>query len=458
MTGRSLGLRLAVLGLVASALVLGLTGAGLWHAFMRNAERYWLAEVEADLRFLTRSLRREDGAVALRVEPLPDPRFLEPFSGLYWQISNDLTGEVVGSPSLASFTIDLPADDLDVGVVHRHELAGPDGGRLIVLERRFPGSSAPKIAYRFAVAVDRRLIDERGEAFMGEIAPLLALLGAMLLGVTALTGRLMLAPLREARTALAEVRAGRRDGLSGALPRELDGLAREFDALLDGQRRAARIVRERAADLAHGLKTPLAVIQAKARDLDDMGRSDIGAELRDIAASMDQRLSRDLARAHIRGALAQPGGAGLAQIVARIARALARARPEPAIDWSIDIPADLTVAMDDGDLTELIGALFDNAAKWATGMVGICALPGAPAVTLLIDDDGPGLAPQHRRAALSRGALLDPERSGTGLGLAIAADVVAAYGGEIVLEDSPLGGLRVRLTLPAAGAGISSRG
>jgi signal transduction histidine kinase len=268
----------------------------------------------------------------------------------------------------------------------------------------------------------------------------------------------MLAPLREARTALAEVRAGRRDGLSGALPRELDGLAREFDALLDGQRRAARIVRERAADLAHGLKTPLAVIQAKARDFDDMGRSDIGAELRDIAASMDQRLSRDLARAHIRGALAQPGGAGLAQIVARIARALARARPEPAIDWSIDIPADLTVAMDDGDLTELIGALFDNAAKWATGMVGICALPGAPAVTLLIDDDGPGLAPQHRRAALSRGALLDPERSGTGLGLAIAADVVAAYGGEIVLEDSPLGGLRVRLTLPAAGAGISSRG
>lgn len=458
MSGRSLGLRLAVLGLSAVALVLGLVGTGLWLAFMRNAEGYWLAEAEADLRFLTRGLRLENGAVAVRVEPLPDPRFLEPFSGLYWQVSNDRTGRIVTSPSLAGFTITLPADELDVGVVHRHELAGPDGARLIVLERRVPQGIEPKIAFRFAVAVDRRLIDERGEAFMGEIAPLLGMLGVMLLGVTGLTGQLVLAPLRDARTALAEVRTGRRDGLAGALPRELDGLAREFDALLEGQRRAARIVRERAADLAHGLKTPLTVIQAKARDLDEMGRPDLGAELRDIAASMDQRLSRDLARAHIRGALGQPGAAGLAEIAGRIARALGRARPEPPVDWSIDIPPDLTVAMDEGDLTELIGALFDNAGKWARRAVRIAAVPGEAAATLLIDDDGPGLAPQHRRAALSRGALLDPERSGTGLGLAIAADVVAAYGGEIALEDSPLGGLRVRLTLPTAETGLSSRG
>lgn len=458
MTGRSLGLRLTILGLGAVALVLGLAGTGLWLAFMRNAERSWVAEAEADLRFLTRGLRLEDGAVTLRVEPLPDPRFLEPFSGLYWQVSNDRTGRTLGSPSLAGFAIALPADELDVGVVHRHELAGPEGSRLIVLERRVPQGGEPKIAYRFAVAVDRRLIDERGEAFMGEIAPVLALLAAALVAVAALAGRIVMAPFRDARTALAEVRAGRRDGLAGALPRELEGVATEFDALLDNQRRAARIVRERAADLAHSLKTPLAVIQAKARDLDELGRPDLGAELREIAASMDQRLSRDLARAHIRGSAVRAGGAGLSEIATRIARALARARPEPPVDWSIQIPKDMTVAMDDGDLTELIGALFDNAAKWARTAIRVAALPGEDAVSLLIDDDGPGLAPQHRRAALSRGERLDPERSGTGLGLAIAADIVAAYAGDIVLEDSPLGGLRVRVTLPTAATGLSSRG
>jgi signal transduction histidine kinase len=143
-------------------------------------------------------------------------------------------------------------------------------------------------------------------------------------------------------------------------------------------------------------------------------------------------------------------GVDLRPVAERLARALARTRRGEELTWHVEAPDGLCVHLDEGDLNELLGALLENAAKWATRQVRVLATRDGSTIVLDIEDDGPGIPPQHRRAALTRGVRLDPTRSGTGLGLAIASDLVAAYRGELSLEDGRLGGLRVRVTLPAA--------
>jgi signal transduction histidine kinase len=236
------------------------------------------------------------------------------------------------------------------------------------------------------------------------------------------------------------------------LPAELDGLARDFDSLLDAQRRTSRIARERAADLAHGLRTPLALLAGRARDLEARGDAETAAELHALTAAMQARLARELARAHIHGPPRLGGRVALAPLARRIADALARLPSGERLAWEVAVPEGLTLIGDEGDLLELLGSLLDNAGKWARGRVRLRAEGGAAGLVIHVEDDGPGIAPQERRAALMRGVRLDPSVSGTGLGLAIAQDIVAAYGGMLELDASDWGGLAVRVTLPGAGA------
>jgi signal transduction histidine kinase len=138
----------------------------------------------------------------------------------------------------------------------------------------------------------------------------------------------------------------------------------------------------------------------------------------------------------------------LQPVVERVSRAFARMPGGAHLGWRVEMPADLASAAEEGDLIELLGVLLDNAAKWARSEVRIGAHAEDGAVSLVVEDDGPGIPPQDRRAALARGVRLDPDRSGTGLGLSIAGDIAAAYGGEIRLGESRLGGLRVTVTWP----------
>jgi signal transduction histidine kinase len=323
---------------------------------------------------------------------------------------------------------------------------------MVVLERRIDETLEPMASYRVAVAIDRKLLEAANRAFVLDLLPTLAGIAAGLLGAFALQGGIALWPIARARHVLRELRDGRREKLSGALPSELEGLAAEFDALLEAQRHGARRARERAADLAHGLRTPLALLAARVRDLRDRGEAEAAAAIEAIAASIDGRMARELARAHIQGP-AGHGGAGrgavpLQPIVERVSRAFARMPGGAHLAWRVEIPPDLAGAAEEGDLVELLGVLLDNAAKWARSEVHIGAHAGDGLVSLTVEDDGPGIPPQDRRAALGRGVRLDPDRSGTGLGLSIAGDIAAAYGGEVRLGDSRLGGLCVTVSWP----------
>lgn len=448
---RSLRARFAIVAVVTALAAAGAVGGAVQGLFERHVEREMLAELDADLRFLVRVLAAQDGSATLTVQPLPDPRFQEPLSGLYWQVRHDETGTVLRSPSLAGFEIPLPADSLRAGDRHRHIVTGPERGKMIVLERRVANGAGAPAGYRVAVAMDRKVMEAANRAFVMDLLPVLASIGAGLMAAFALQGAIALWPVQRARQALRDLRAGRRDRLAGALPAELEGLAADFDGMLDAQRHSTRLARERAADLAHGLRTPLALLGARTRELRERGEAEAAAAIEAVTAGIDARITRELARAHIRGPGPRSGPTPLAPAVARIAGALARMPAGGDLAWRQAIPPALLAPVDEGDLTELLGALLENAAHWARSEVCITATAEPGAVVLLIEDDGPGIPAQHRAAALARGVRLDPDRSGTGLGLAIADDIIRAYGGALRLEEAAQGGLRVSISLPTPG-------
>ena len=235
--------RFALVGIATVLIVIGAIGMAVQGMFERHNEREVLAELDADLRFLARSLVLDNGVATLSVQPLADPRFQEPLSGLYWQVRNDRTGAILRSPSLAGASFPLEHDRLTLGERHRHIVFGPEGTKLIVLERRIEDPSESAASYRVAVAVDRKLLEAANRAFLLDLLPLLGLIGAGMLLAFTLQGGLALGPIARARRALQELAEGKRERIGGALPSELQALATRFDALLDEQRRGARLAR-----------------------------------------------------------------------------------------------------------------------------------------------------------------------------------------------------------------------
>jgi signal transduction histidine kinase len=449
---QSLRLRFAVVAVATAllcALAIGFATQGL---FERHVERETLAELDADLRFLARSVVIDHGAASLQVDPLPDPRFQEPGSGLYWQIRSEHAGLALSSPSLAGFEIRLPEDGLQPGELHRHVMNGPAGSKMIVLERLIPGAVESAGAYRVAAAIDRKILEAANRSFIVDLLPVLGMVIVGLLASFALQGMVALHPIARARAVLVEIHAGRREGIGKALPSELSGLARDFDSLLAAQRRETIEARDRANDLAHGLRTPLALLNARARSLRERGQDAAASDIEDVTARIETRLGRELARTRIRGPREGTRPIILADRAERVLRALARTPQGEDLAWTIDIPTHMSVKVDEGDLDELLGSLLENARGWSTSRVRLQARIEPLCPILVIEDDGPGIPPHQRNAALARGGRIafDPTRRGTGLGLAIARDIAAAYGGEVVLAESDLGGLKVRVTLPKA--------
>ena len=451
---RSLRFGLWAVGL-ASAVILPLISAiGFRAAFEHHVHQSTIAELEADLRYMTRGLKLENGVVTLVPKTLPDPRFEEPLSGLYWQVVDDKSKAIVRSGSLVTFTMELPNDILPLNTVHRHLAKGPDGVDLLLLERRIPEGVEGKHSWRFAVAIDLALLKGQVDAIMWDTAPIIILLGVGLLIITFVQGGMVMGPLNQASHALALVRSGRQERLTEMVPVELDAFARDFDALLDAGESQAREARQRAADLAHSLRTPLAVLLARADEIEAAGQVSAATTIRDIVAGLEHRATRDLARANIHGPnLGRIVEVSLAPIIHQITSALARTSTTENLTWDVQVDPDHKVRLDQSDLTELIGSLLDNARKWAKSRIKITTISDQTSIRILIEDDGPGIEPHQRRMALSRGQKFDVNLSGTGLGLSIAQEIVQAYGGSLDLSDGLLGGLRVTLELPHIGRG-----
>lgn len=433
----SLSLRLVLGALVWLAVALGFTGYGLGTLFERQAENAHLRLLGADLTALMAALDwSEDEAPLLSRRPA-DPRFDRPYGGRYWQIATP-DGVLRRSRSLWDQVIELPDEDLSDGLEHRHLLPGPQDQQLLVLERSvvLPGHEDKPL--RLAVALDRAEIAAARAEFDHLLWIALGALGLSLTLAVAAQTFYGLWPLRRISAALADMRGGGRRQLVGQWPVEVRPLVEALNALLAADAERLERGRRQAADLAHALKSRLAVL---ANDL--AGHPSAHADIE----ALRRQVERHLARARAAGA-AQIGGAicDAGAAAAELARSLARLPSERPLDWSCEGSG--RFAGDREDLVEMLGNLLDNARQWTRSQVAIQINEAAGRLEIIIDDDGPGMPAKAQAAALARFGRLDESAAGSGLGLAIAADIAELYGGRLRLETAPIGGLRARLILP----------
>ena len=259
-----------------------------------------------------------------------------------------------------------------------------------------------------------------------------------------------LRPLARLRAQVADIAKGRTQRLAGAAPAEVQPLVAEVNALLAAQDAEVEQARTRAADLAHGLKTPLAAIANDAARLREEGRDEIAGSLQVAAEAMGRHIERELARARLRGGAHGRGGAdtSVRAVAESLVMILKRTERGEAIAFRIEAAAEANWRMDKHDLTEALGNLLDNATRYAKSTVRISS-PSAEEID--VEDDGPGVDPQAEALIRRRGGRLD-EGGGAGLGIAIAEEILAAYDGGLRFDRSPLGGLKASLILPRGSA------
>jgi signal transduction histidine kinase len=280
-------------------------------------------------------------------------------------------------------------------------------------------------------------------------APLTLLIGASCLAAGALQVRRGLSRIDTLRSRLTGLHQGQDRRLNGDYPGEIQPLVNDLNALLEHRERAVQRAVAKAGDLAHGLKTPLAILAQEADRAGAAGHADVADAIRQQVDRMRRQVDYHLAHARAAASGAVAGArCSIVESVDGLTRALLRLHAERGIAIDVDVPPDLSIRAQREDLDEMLGNLLDNACKWGHSRVLVSASPDGAVVEITVDDDGSGLADEMREAVLQRGVRADEAAPGSGLGLAIVRDLADVYGGSISLDTSPQGGLRARLRLP----------
>lgn len=445
MTRNSLRLRLVAGGAVTIVIALVIAGVALTLLFERHVARTVAEDLDVHLKQLLAGVDIDPESRIVVTRPPADPRFADPLSGLYWQIGDD-RDQLLRSRSLWDTTLSLPVDDPAPAELHHHELPGPAGARVLVAERRVTLKIGERsVPVRVAVAVDLARVSAARTAFATDLILALGLLGIVLAAATSIQVGLGLRPLDALRRGVANIRSGRDRHLTAQVPDEVRPLVDEVNALLDAREQDIVRSRNRAADLAHGLKTPLAALAADGDRLRQKGEISIANEIEAVIDAMRRHVDRELARARLRGdahlgnGVITPVAPLMRSLIATLSRTAAGAR----INYETMVADDVVAPFDRTDLAEVMGNLLENATRHAKSQVRVAVKPSPDGMTISIEDDGPGIAKDLRSAALARGARLDERGEGTGLGLAIVQDVLDAYGWTLHLDTSELGGLKV---------------
>ena len=449
----SLSSRLIISSAVVSIVLLAATGLLLASLFTAALERNFDQRLRSVLDGLLASVEVDGAGNPKLSRPLPDPRFTLPLSGWYWQVVPEGGGQDLASASLLEQRLSVP-NKVERGTdgLAAFSLKDTTGVKLRVLEQVFtlPGSDR-----RFSILVAGNFDELSGEvtAFNRALVASLVLLGAGLLIATFVQVRFGLLPLRAMQANLAEIRQGRAEQLKGGYPSEIQPVADELNLLIQSNVEIVERARTQVGNLAHALKTPLSVLTNEAARQDDP----LAQKVREQTELMRGHVSLYLDRAR-RAARAQGIGqvTEVKPVLDALARTLERINRDKGVSITVACPEPLRFRGERQDLEEMVGNLLDNACKWAAARVSLSAAPAAEAaagrsfLTILVEDDGPGLPAEKRAEALKRGRRLDETKPGSGLGLSIVSETAAMYGGSVALEDAALGGLRVRLVLPAA--------
>lgn len=436
-----------------SALVSLSVGALLLYSFLnqRVLDRFDRALVERHTQIVAALNSVEGNAEQLDVL-LFDPQYQTPFSGRYWQVTA-ADGTIVGSASLLSATLPDPrAPDTRLSLADGQN---EDVERVRIAEQKITledGSVWTVTAAESLAQLDL----ERSSTRQGLVLAfaLVALIGlASVLFQTAA----IVQPLTRLRRDVLQRWERDEDLKEVDYPEEVAPLVSDINRLLMRNRDIVVRSRRQAADLAHALKTPCAILRNELSVLAE-GSKDMGKAL-DALDRVDAQLGRSLARLRTSNSgEAEQAKTDLSHSVDRFARMFAKLAGREGKDFQVSCDTGLTVRMDPQDIEEVLGNLLDNALKWSRTKLALTVVRKAGEIEVLIEDDGPGIPEGDRAVALRSGARLDTSKPGTGLGLAIASDLLAAYGGKLALEDSAsLGGLAARATLPGQGNRMGNR-
>uniref|UniRef100_A4XTU1 histidine kinase n=1 Tax=Ectopseudomonas mendocina (strain ymp) TaxID=399739 RepID=A4XTU1_ECTM1 len=434
---RSIQRRLS-LGLAGALLLVGLilAQASLW-VFDRGLRAYLEEDLRDEAQGLLAALVRGPAGLQLDERRL-DPSFQRQFSGHYFRI--DFSDRSWRSRSLWDREL-LKPDTQGMQV----ELGdGPQGQRLLIYRadyRRYGENLSISVAQDYQPILQSfRRMQWLGLG-MGGAALLLILVAQRY------TVRRALRPLEQVRRQIAQLQQGRRSDLDAEVPEELEPLVAQINHLLAHTEDTLKRSRNALGNLGHALKTPLAVLISLAGREELRAHPQLRASLREQLEQIEQRLSRELGRARLAGEVLPGARFDCAQELPGLFATLAMIHDRGLhLEWQA--PEGLIVPRDREDLLELLGNLLDNACKWAEQQVLLSVEEVADGYRLLVDDDGPGIDAERREAVLGRGTRLDEQVAGHGLGLGIVRDIIEAWNGRIELLDSPLGGLRVAVSLP----------
>jgi len=424
----SLRLRLVLGGALAIVLALGLSAMGLLALFGAHVERRAETELSGQLDQVIAGLDLLDGQVVMATAPA-DTRFTPPYSGHYWQV--DLSEQSLRARSLWDATLVLPPSQQIDGQVRYHRIEGPDGQQLlaavrgVILPARLGNQNATAI-----MATDLSQIIAAQRAFAADLMPYVFGLALVLIAAGWAQITVGLRPLSRLRARVSGVRTDTNSRIGNDWPTEVNMLAKELDDLLDARATDLIQAQMRAGNLAHGLKTPLQALMGEASRLRDAGENAAAQGIEDVAMTMRRTVDRELNRTR-RLAGASVAQSNLLRTVTGVIAVLRKTPDGQRLEWKIDIAEALMVSLDPGDLAEALGAVLENAARFATSVVHVTADDGQ---CVTIRDDGCGIPSEQREGMLARFARLDEHRSG--MGLAIASEIMRAAGGDIILSDA----------------------
>jgi two-component system, OmpR family, sensor histidine kinase PhoQ len=448
-------LRQRVLLSLALALVVffGATVVVLEWSLSQSLARARDEVLEAQLMALIAVAEPVEESHNLHVPEPPDGRLLSPDAEVYAEIRDRHGLPVWRSASSLGLEFELPPPG-EPGVRDRQEQPQADGAGLalssIIINWEFEDGVVE--SFRFVVAQSLEPWRAQRRAFRLGLSTWFGALAAVTLALLAFVMRRVMRPLGRIEQEIHEMETARREQLSSQWPEELQGVAANLNTLLRRERDRQRRYQESLANLAHSLKTPLAAVRTLLPGGGGRPAPEQVEGIRSELERMDRIIGWQLRRAAAGAAAGSVGIAPvpLAPVVSDLATTLDKVYAERAIRCELDVPAAIRFRGDEGDLQEIVGNLMDNAWKYGRSRVRCSAAAAPQGFVLRIEDDGQGLDPARATEALGRGSRLDESHPGQGIGLAVANELVTAYGGQLRVERSVLGGTAVIVSLPGA--------
>jgi two-component system sensor histidine kinase PhoQ len=438
--------------LLAASLVLtaffGFTGLALDSAFRSSAEEALESKLYSSVYALL-AAAEEDGEGRLKMPAvLTDPRFNRPGSGLYALVIGSevdyrwRSGSAVGQG--LSFPPGVTAGDSKLEQRER-----PNGDSVMrlsfgVVWEDFEGR---ELSYTLVVVEDLGPLNNQVSIFRNRLLFWLGGAALLLLLVQGLVLRWGLSPLRDVAEAVTDIESGAAQQLQGEYPRELTPLTSNINSLIHHASARQQRYRDSLGDLAHSLKTPLAILQGLADRDDPIGETDQQL-LNEQVARMNQIVGHQLQRAAASGQTSLSSLLPVKPVVTRIADSLSKVYAEKKIAWQFDLSDDIRFQGDEADLMEMLGNLMENACKYGAARISVSGMMD-DALILKVEDDGPGISDNQAADVLQRGHRADQQAPGQGIGLAVVADIVRAYKGNLSIGRSTgLGGAEMMLSLP----------